>query len=208
VLDSGPIADCLNTLARELSDQHGLAARVEDEVRDHLEESAHAFVQAGLDPLTAERRAVEQFGEPSAVAALLRRRSRLEGFARGLVVVGVLGCFAVAAWLASVIFVLHPPRDRTQLELWSLVMVEFAVYGGVSAWHLAHPRQVVWRWVLAITALPFFGLGCAGVYSQIARAAHGGEFEGYIVLLGAGLATQALAVLLHLVATRRLLPAA
>jgi hypothetical protein len=205
VLDQGPIADCLRTLAGELQEERGHAARVLDEVRDHLEESAGAFEAEGLDPAAAERQAVEQFGEPHAMAALLRRRSQFESFTRGLVTLGVLGCFAVAAWLFSVLYFVHPLRDRTQSELWTLVMVEFVAYGAFCAWHLARPHEAVKRWVLAITALPFFVLGCAGVYSQVARAARGGDFEGYIVLMSAGLAVQATAVVLHLLATRRLL---
>jgi hypothetical protein len=123
--------------------------------------------------------------------------SRAE-LAAALVRAGAIGCWAVAAWLAFVAAAVLPARSPTQIPMWIAVLAGFAIVGGISWWHAGHAQAVFVRRLLWIAAPLAIALGAFAIAVMATRQ----DFEGYIVLMGAGLAAHGGAVLLHLFATR------
>ncbi len=130
-------------------------------------------------------------------------RSRIAAHATALVRLGALGCFAVAVWLASVLLVVRPPGIAGQSGLWIIVLAGFMAYGVAGLALIARPSDRMLRWAVLLSAPMGVVLGLVGIGSQVTRAAAGGDFEGYVLLMGAGLAAQAAAMLVFLYATRR-----
>jgi len=85
VRNPGLISDYVDALARELDFDRSLARRVRQEIEEHLWEAAAAEPAADRDE--AQRRAVERFGDPHAIAAqfatvsLARQASKLAAIA-------------------------------------------------------------------------------------------------------------------------------
>jgi len=130
------------------------------------------------------------------------RRSAVSGFVTALLRAGAIGCWVVAAWLVSVLLFVLPGRNEAQIPWWAAVMVGFAAYGAITWWHAAHPRAALVRRLLYVAGPLSVALGASAVATMTWRAARGQDFEGYVVLMGAGLAAHGGAVLLHLFATK------
>jgi hypothetical protein len=97
-----PIEAYLDELADRLRSLPGSEIRrVLAEAEDHLRTSADSLVAAGATPADADRRAIELFGEPAAVAAAVRSQhpAGLTGIAldaiRKLSIVAVVGLCAI-----------------------------------------------------------------------------------------------------------------
>src|SRR5689334_13390906 len=123
-------------------------------------------------------------------------------FTSGLVTLGALGCLGVALWLAWVLGVLRPPGIAHERTLWALILLAFAAYGAVSLGFAHRPRRAALRWPAALVIPVALGGAFAFVAPLGQRAADGGHFEGYFLLLGAACLAQACAVALHLWTTR------
>lgn len=122
--------------------------------------------------------------------------------AAALVRAGAVGCWAVAAWLAFATATVLSARSPAQIPMWIAVLAGFAVLGGLSWWHAGHSQAVFVRRLMWIAAPVAIALGGFAIAVMATRQ----DFEGYIVLMGAGLAAHGVAVLLHLLATRDAAP--
>jgi len=116
---------------------------------------------------------------------------------------GAAGCFAVTVWLVWVIQVILPGRNADQAPFWTCVACFFAALGGGSLLLSSKPRTTALRVTLALAAIAAAVLGAMGIASQVERSAAGGDFEGYVVLMGAGLLVHAAAIAWFLHVTRR-----
>ena len=96
------VSDYLDTLTRELSFDLPLARRVRQEVEDHLSEAAAAEPEA--DSGEAQRRAIQKFGDPRAIASeyaaqSLFRQTRRVGITAVVAASGILVAMnARGAW--------------------------------------------------------------------------------------------------------------
>ena len=91
----------------------------------------------------------------------------------------------VGLWLGTVIAFVLPVRDPAHIPMWRAIAVCFIAYSALSWGCLATgARSGVLRWSLLIASIAAIGLGLYGVVDMVRRAIGGGDFEGYIVLMG------------------------
>jgi hypothetical protein len=104
----------------------------------------------------------------------------------------------VALWLLWVTAVVLPARDPAHIPMWRTVAACFLAYGALSwaavAAGRSHPPI---RWAMGVTSVVAIVLGLYGIADAIRRAGPGGDFEGYILMMGFILAGHGLVGLLH-----------
>jgi hypothetical protein len=120
-----------------------------------------------------------------------------------LLVLASLATTGVALWLIWVTAVVLPTRDPAHIPLWRAVAACFLAYGALSGACVAagrgHPPI---RWAMGATSVVAIVLGLYGIADAIRRAGPGGDFEGYILLLGFTLGGHGIIGLLHTLRTR------
>ena len=188
-------------LRREMKADPGLARRVSEEIRQHLEEAVEERVRGGLDIGAAQAEAIRALGSPREVAA---QYPGLAGISRGLLLAASIFSLLISGWLVTVLLFVLPGRNEDQIPFWTLVCAGFAGYGLVS---IAYAQGILWqtwaRLTLSTLSLAGVGAGAFATWSQADRAAHGGDFEGYIFLMGLGLAAHGALFLAYSFLTRR-----
>lgn len=123
-------------------------------------------------------------------------RARLLGAAAFSILIGV--------WLISVLLFILPSRDAARISFWTLVCSGFLAYGTLTFMFLASssPSSVL-RWSLVGVSLGCILAGLYAVSEQLRRAATGGHFEGYLLLMGAALAAHGTLFAVHALLTRQ-----
>ena len=130
----------------------------------------------------AEESAVHRFGP---AAQFVRQFDKFVTPLRVLVGFASIVTVGVAFWLFSVIVFVLPSHDPGHIPLWRTVAICFLGYSGLSwAYLVLGPRRVLLRWsVLAISTVAI-ALGIYGIVDTVRRASAGGDFEGYLILMG------------------------
>ena len=106
---------------------------------------------------------------------------------------------AVAAWLLWVVTILLPERNPGQIPFWTAVAVCFLAFG-LSTWvYLAGLRALFVRVLLGPAAFAAIAGGAYAIATQVMRAGRAEDFEGYLLLMGAILASHGALLLAHLV---------
>lgn len=192
---ASPIDTYLRALRRELRGRPLLARRVLEETADHLAAAAAAAREAGMSQHAAEEEAVRRFGPPDRYA---RQFDRFTLPLRALLAAATASTVLVGLWLAWVLVAVLPVRDPGHIPLWRGVALGFFAYAGLSwAFLVAGPRRRALLWSLLVASAAAVGLAAFGVVSMLRAAAAGGEFEGYILLMGILLGGHGLAALAY-----------
>lgn len=113
---------------------------------------------------------------------------------RRLLVLTSLATTGVALWLFLVIVGVLPHHDAAHIPFWRAVALGFVAYSGLCAVWLSMGATQPWlRWNVFALSLMATALGAFGIAIELRRANAGGDFEGYIVLMGAILVIHGLA---------------
>jgi hypothetical protein len=194
-----PIREYLDRLRRELRGHPLLARRVVEEIADHLAAAAEHERSAGLDPGQAEANAVRRLGPAEQIA---RQLDPYDLPLRGLVAFWTMATAAVALWLLSVIVLVLPARDPAHVPLWLLVAAGFCAYSGLCVAYLVRgPRRGVLKWSVLALSCGAIAAGLFGMATMVRIARAGGDFEGYVLLMGIILCGHGLSVIAHAVIT-------
>jgi hypothetical protein len=111
----------------------------------------------------------------------------------------------VAVWLCWVIFAVLPVRDPSHVRLWALVGSGFFFFSVLSWAYLAvGPRIALLRRSLIVLSLLAIAAGLYGIVDMMKVAISGGDFEGYIVLMGLVLLGHGASALFYTLLTARL----
>ena len=115
-----------------------------------------------------------------------------------LLVLASLASAGVALWLFWVTATVLPTRDPGHIPMWRTVAAGFLVYAA-SSWAcvVAGKKSALLRWAVAVASVAAIGLGLFGVADALRRARAGGDFEGYILLMGIILAGHGIIGLLY-----------
>ena len=150
----------------------------------------------------AEREAVRRFGPPGALARQLDRYATPFRW----IFWGASGATAlIALWLLWVIAVVLPLRDPGHIPLWRTIAAAFLLYSGISwASLLRGPRSPLLRAAVIGLSILAVAAGVFGIEQMVRRAAAGGHFEGYIILMGLALCLHGLAAFVHTLLTARI----
>jgi hypothetical protein len=112
----------------------------------------------------------------------------------------VLASFATAGvglWLFWVTTFVLPAHDPAQIPMWRTVAVCFLAYSALCGGYLGlGPRNPTLRWLVLAASVAALGVGIYGLVDMVVRASDGGDFEGYIVLMGLVLSGHGLAGIL------------
>ena len=155
-----------------------------------------------MSEMDAEKDAVHRFGPANEIA---RRFDRFALPFRLLLVGASAATALVALWLLWVIAVVLPARDPAHIPMWRVVAVCFLLYSGLSwAYLLRGPRNVILRWLVLGLSAVAFACGVYGIVQMMRRAAAGGHFEGYIILMGLILCGHGLSALVYTLLTARI----
>ncbi len=106
---------------------------------------------------------------------------------------------AMAAWLLDVALLVLPSRDPGHVAFWIAVAGAFLAFAALTALHLAGRGGAGVSWLAGASAL---GAIAVGGWAAITMLASVGDFEGYIVLLGAGIALHGTLLLAHIARQR------
>ncbi len=113
------------------------------------------------------------------------------------------GCAGL--WLFRVIAFVLPARDPSNIPMWRSLAFSFLAYS-VLCWSSlgSGPRHAMLRWSVLTTSAAAIGVGLYGIVGMILRASGGGDFEGYIVLLGTILCGHGLTAIVYTVRSGRI----
>ena len=115
-----------------------------------------------------------------------------------LLVLASLATAAVALWLFWATTTVLVSQDPAHIPMWRGIAACFLAYSALSiACVTTGRRSMPLPWMLGIASLAAVGLGVYGLCHMLRRAAAGGDFEGYILLMGAVLAGHGLVGLLN-----------
>lgn len=104
---------------------------------------------------------------------------------RRLLIFGSIATAGVAVWLMSVIAFVLPAHDPAHLPFWRIVLLGLLAFSALSAaWLMRGPRSTTLKWSLRVASAVAMAAGLTGLAQMMARANQGGDFEGYIVLMG------------------------
>jgi hypothetical protein len=96
-----------------------------------------------------------------------------------------LATAGVALWLFWVIATVLPARDPAHVPLWRVVALCLLAYVGLSWAFLVWGTRMAWlRWLVLVLSVAAIGSGLYGIVGMFLRAQRGGDFEGYVVLMG------------------------
>ena len=102
-----------------------------------------------------------------------------------LLLLASLATAGVGLWLCSIIALVLPARDPAHIPMWRAIAVSFIAYSALTWGCLATgARRGLLRGSLLVASVAALGLGLYGVVDMVRRASRGGDFEGYIVLMG------------------------
>lgn len=106
-----------------------------------------------------------------------------------LLVLASLATTGVALWLFWVTATVLVAQDPAHIPMWRTVAVCFLAYSALG-WACVGTgaTNTPLRWFLAVTSVAAIGLGLYGIADMLRRAHASGDFEGYILLMGAILA--------------------
>ena len=155
-----------------------------------------------MSDMNAEHCAVRRFGP----AGQFARQFDKYALPFRLLLLGAAATTAlVAIWLLWVIAVVLPARDPTHIPMWRLVAVCFVAYSGLSWAYLARgPQDVILRWLVLALSATAVALGVLGIVLMLRRAAAGGHFEGYIILMGLILCGHGMSAFVYTILARRI----
>lgn len=126
-------------------------------------------------------------------------------FVKTLLRLAAWACFAIATWLLSVIILVLPRGSANQIPFWVGVMIFFVLYGYLTL-RLIHSRIGQWKPLLAVMVVAAIGAGAYALVSEMGKAAHGKDFEGYIILMSLVLIGQSLLLMVDFWLARTLRP--
>lgn len=109
---------------------------------------------------------------------------------------------AVSAWLFWVVTILLPRHNPDQIPFWTAVAIGFLAFGLLTWVYLFATRAIVLRLLLGVGALAGVAGGAYAIATQVIRAGRAQDFEGYLLLMGAILATHGALLLAHLLRPR------
>ena len=91
----------------------------------------------------------------------------------------------VGLWLGTVIAFVLPVRDPAHIPMWRAIAAGCLAYSALTWVCLARgARPALLRAVLLAASVLAVGAGSYGAVAMILRGIHGGDFEGYVVLMG------------------------
>lgn len=193
-MPSSPINTFIKDFGGRLKLDPVARKRALEEARDHLLQLVQKHRANGAGQLEAERAAVSEFGKSDTLAEQILAESPVLRF---LILLGTAGMWLIAAWLVSVILFLLPQGNTDQIPFWSFVTVGFIAYGALSWWGLQAGTPA---WVSQITTLgsvAAMAIGAWAIIEQEIRFSRGGDWEGYILLMGLALAGYGVLNLIH-----------
>lgn len=197
-----PTESYLNELRRQFRGDPLLARRVIEEVADHLAEAVAAERRTGMSQMEAEENAVRRFGPADRFA---RQFDKFALPLKALLLLASLATMGVGIWLFWVIAVILPAVNAAQIPMWRIVAVCFLAYSALSwAYVLRGPRNAVLRWATLAVSVAAIGLGLYGVVQMVWLGLSGGDFEGYIVLMGLILCGHGLTAIVYTLLANRL----
>jgi hypothetical protein len=125
-----------------------------------------------------------------------------------LLVLASIATAGVALWLFWVTAMILPARNPDHIAMWRVVAVCFLVYAALCGASVAKgARHALLRWSVGFVSVAAIALGIYGIADMIRRAGGGGDFEGYIALMGIILAGHGLTGLTYaLLAGRNVRP--
>lgn len=198
--DSQAVRAYREALQHELRGNTYLAKRFLAEIDDHVAESIRAGKLNGLSAEEAEYQALHKLGDPKVLAYHLRRHTMVLRF---LLLAASAASFVVFLWLVSVVLFLLPGRNDDQIPFWSFVALGFLLYALITWLYLHRPDVWVVRVGLSIAAVLAFATGVYAIVTQEIKASHGGDWEGYIFLMGLILAGHSVLLLVSLFRSRK-----
>jgi hypothetical protein len=123
---------------------------------------------------------------------------------RALFAAATISTALVGLWLVWVLYAVLPLRDPGHIPLWRAVALGCFGYAVLSwAFLIAGPRRRVLLWSVVAASVAAVGAGMYGVVSMLGIASTGGDFEGYILLMGGLIGGHGLAALAYAVLTLR-----
>jgi hypothetical protein len=168
--------------------------RVVDEFRSHLIDAIASGKRDGLDEGSAAREALMRIGDPRVVARSYHRPKALHEI---VIALGALACVGVAGWLLVVAATVVRTLDPTRVGFWSAVAAGFLAYAVLAFGYLIiGARSNLVRRVAAVASAVAV---IAGMTLAVPMLLTTGDFEGYIVLMGAVLGGEGVVVIAHLV---------
>src|SRR5262249_54148122 len=102
----------------------------------------------------------------------------------------------VLTWLLWVLAFVLPAHDPGHIRFWLFVALALAIFCFVSVAALARPTRHRRR-ALAMTSAAAIAAGLYGIVGMLMSAARGGDFEGYVVLMGLALCFHGAAALAY-----------
>ncbi len=95
----------------------------------------------------------------------------------------------VAGWLAYTVTNVLPARDPARIPFWATVACAIVVFAAVSFAALkARAGARLLRTATGVLGLPALGLGLGTAAKMLTHGGAGGNFEGYVIVIGALLA--------------------
>lgn len=154
-----------------------------------------------IEKFAAEIRKALRMGSPTFIGD---QYPKIAWLGRALLFGAALLSLLIGAWLVAVILFVLPHRNAGRISFWTLVCAGFLSYGALTILFLAGPSRSSWLgWSLVGVSLGCIPAGLYAVGDQLRRAAAGGDFEGYLLLMGAALAAHGTLFSLHALLTRR-----
>ena len=119
--------------------------------------------------------------------------SEAPGTLRTLTWLATAATTVTAAWLIDVSLTVLPARDPDLIGFWLLVAASLFVLAALTVLHLVRWGEPIVRWLAGGAALL---ATVAGAWLAVSTLAGSGDFEGYLVLIGAIVAAHGILVVL------------
>ncbi len=193
----------LNDLAKALTAHDAWDARTLEESRAHLLDAVEAGVHRGVPRGVAEREAIAAFGPPDVVAAQAAAERKDHHDLRPHAILDRLlaaSCWCTlfaTAYLTLSVLMLRPPRFN--YATWLPMAGFFIVQSALTLATVRGPvRSHAARTLLIIGGVAIAATGAWWVHATLASQ----RFEGYALVLGAGVAMQGALTVLRFVPIR------
>ena len=196
-----PIASWLSELRQRLRYDPLLAARVLNEVADHLIDAASDEQRAGRSVAEARRRAVERFGQPAEFVSSLPRyevtlRLASLGAAVGSIAIGVFVVIAIV-WLI-------PPAESSTLPLWTGAALAALLYGAFTWLFFVTRVRAFMPSLMALSSIAALGGALMAIASSILVALRTGDWEFYVLTGGLVVTAHSVTVMSYLYCLKKL----
>lgn len=194
-MSDDPVAAYLVELRRQLRTDPWLAKRVLLEVADHLDESATAEQESGVEAGDARRRAVERFGTAADFARTLPADNPA---LRLLTLAGACGSIAVGLLVSWIVVFLLPAGNADQIPFWTVVACGFLAYGSMTWLYFSSQLRLTLGRLLASCSAAAILAGLSATVHSVYLAWATNDWEAYITLFGLVLTGHGVVLLIYL----------